>query len=1127
MPVTGTPEFPCTVCQKEVKNSHNALPCDICSTETCTKWVHIKCQKLDKKGYNYHNDHPDAPFTCFSCLDNALPFSKLNHNQFLILNKLGLNFVEDDNLTYIPRVRDQNLFKQVNQAIFNNTHNITDNDADDTDDNTDNIAINKNCKYYGTDDFIDAKFKPEKSFSIFHLNIHSIERHISELRTILLTLNFPFDFICITETKIIKDINPKIDIKLPGYQTPVGTPTESTKGGVLIYAREGIECKPRPELNVYKSKELESHFIEVVNTNKANTIVGVLYRHPCMNTKIFNEDYLNPLISKLAKENKTKYIAGDFNFDLMKCAHHKDTFNFLESMMDNLLLPSITIPTRINPTNNSLIDNIFTDNINPDIKTGNLTIGISDHLPSFFIAPQKNTNHQPKKQKLYKRDLKNLNREEFLLDFAMIDWRILEINKHDPNHSLKILLKIIYKLLDKHAPLKKVTNREFKQRYKPWINDTILKKMQLKNRLFKRYVNCKDPTKKADIFKEFKNIKNDVTASTRASKKAYYQSYFTKHKQDLKKTWEGIREIINIKSKNYDHPTCITHDNKNITDPADIANKFNDYYTTVADNILDKRKYNGKQSFKIHLKNPLNNSITLYDCDETEVFDLILSIHPRKATGPNSIPTEILHMVAKGLAKPLVDIFNLTFRTGQFPALLRIAKTIPIFKKDSKLLVSNYRPISLLSNLNKILEKLMFDRVYKFLEKFKCFYKHQYGFRSKHSTNHALIDITETVRKGLDDGKIAGGVFVDLQKAFDTVNHEILIEKLRHYGIRGKALDWFTSYLTDRTQFVSILGFDSSTQSIKHGVPQGSVLGPLLFLIYINDLHQAISHSKVYHFADDTNLLKTCRSPKQLQKHLNIDLKLLYKWLLANKISLNCAKTELIIFHKPGVKIPFNFKIKMHGHKLQISDYIKYLGIYLDSTLSGNHHCEILSKKLNRANGMLSKIRHYVPPDELKSIYHAIFSSHMIYGSQIWGQSTTIHNEKVFKLQKKAMRIITFSDFHASADPIFKTMSILKLQDFIQLQNCLFVYDAIKNTAPDSFHSYFAKINEVHDINTINSDLGCMFTPFRATTRYGLNSIIRKCISSWNYFSHQLHLDLSSLSRFKLKSKITEFMLNQ
>ena len=443
-----------------------------------------------------------------------------------------------------------------------------------------------------------------------------------------------------------------------------------------------------------------------------------------------------------------------------------------------------------------------------------------------------------------------------------------------------------------------------------------------------------------------------------------------------------------MKNKNSDYPSCIIDQGNTITDPTEIANKFNNFYTSIADSILDKRKYNGNKSFKDYLNNPLDISMALYSCDETEVKNLLTSLNPKKASGPNSIPTSILHLLAEDICKPLSILFNLSFDSGDYPDMLKVASAIPIFKKDSKLVVSNYRPISLLSNINKILEKLMFTRVYDFLEKHKCIYKLQFGFRTKHSTNHALINITETIRSALDSKKIAAGIFVDLQKAFDTVNHEILIQKLNHYGVRGTVNKWFLSYLSNRSQSVSILGFESDILTIKHGVPQGSVLGPLLFLIYINDLNAAIKYSKVYHFADDTNLLNVSNDPRKVQKQLNIDLKLLYKWLLANKISLNCAKTESIIFYIPGHKPTYNFKLKMNGHLVRPSEYIKYLGIYLGSTLHpGKAHCDILVKKLKRANGMLCKIRHYVPPTELKSIYYAIFSSHMMYGAQIWGQT--------------------------------------------------------------------------------------------------------------------------------------------
>ena len=220
-----------------------------------------------------------------------------------------------------------------------------------------------------------------------------------------------------------------------------------------------------------------------------------------------------------------------------------------------------------------------------------------------------------------------------------------------------------------------------------------------------------------------------------------------------------------------------------------------------------------------------------------------------KSSGPWSIPVNVLHLLKKDISLPLSKIFNLSMKTGTHPDCLKLAKVIPIHKKGSKLEVGNYRPISLLSNINKLLEKIVHERCYNFLEKFNCLYKYQFGFRKSHSTNHALIEITEKIRKALDSRKFACGIFVDLQKAFDTVNHEILLKKLEHYGLRNMTNSWFKSYLNNRKQLVSLNGVDSETQIMQHGVPQGSVLGPLLFLIYINDLHDSILYSLPYHFA--------------------------------------------------------------------------------------------------------------------------------------------------------------------------------------------------------------------------------------------------------------------------------------
>ena len=444
--------------------------------------------------------------------------------------------------------------------------------------------------------------------------------------------------------------------------------------------------------------------------------------------------------------------------------------------------------------------------------------------------------------------------------------------------------------------------------------------------------------------------------------------------------------------------------NKINTNPVDIANCFNDYFSNIGSKLAEKI-FPSKFHHLHYLKcsNPV--SIFIKSTSTIEILNLISTLNNNKSSGPFSIPTDIFKMTGNIMASPLTEIINLSFSTGIYPNNLKIAKIIPVFKnKGSNLQCNNYRPISLLSNINKIFEKLMYTRLYNFLDIHNCIYNLQFGFREKHSTNHALFSITEKIREALDNNNFACGICIDLQKAFDTVDHNILLQKLNHYGIRGIANNWFNSYLSNRTQFVSINGFQSKTKNISIGVPQGSVLGPLLFLIYINDLNVAINYAIVHHFADDTNLLITGKSLKTIKKHTNIDLKLLCNWLKANKISLNSSKTEAILFRHPNKNIDYDLKLKIDGKRIFLTNSVKYLGIHLDPHLHWKYHIHELSMKLSRATGMLSKIRHYVSYNTLISIYYAIFSSHMTYGCQIWGQKgNTNRNKTSYKPVQRAL----------------------------------------------------------------------------------------------------------------------------
>lgn len=279
---------------------------------------------------------------------------------------------------------------------------------------------------------------------------------------------------------------------------------------------------------------------------------------------------------------------------------------------------------------------------------------------------------------------------------------------------------------------------------------------------------------------------------------------------------------------------------------------------------------------------------------------------------------------------------------------------------------------------------------------------------------------------------------------------------MQHYGIRGLANSWFKSYLTNQRQFVFISGNNSSELEIFHGVPQGSVLGPLLFLIYINDLLNGIHYSDVFHFADDTSLL--CSSPrlKTIKKRVNIDLKLLCHWLNANKIALNVAKTEVIPFRHPNKSISYDVRLKLNGKKLSFSTCVKYLGVIIDSNLNWSFHIKNLATKLSRSNGAISKLCHYVPLKILLSVYYSLFFSHTSYSSQVWCLTHNIHTDRIFKLQKIAIRLITFADFNQPSKPLLKQLNLLDIFDTTKICNVTLVHQILNKTSPLDINSLFS-----------------------------------------------------------------------
>ena len=364
-----------------------------------------------------------------------------------------------------------------------------------------------NCCYY---DYTTAIPKAnDKDVSMFHLNIASLGLHKEELETSLALLNLDFDVIAITETKIRSGIDPIFDLSLNGYNAPFQTPTESANGGALLYVKDNIDCKRRIDLEriMYKSCELESVFIETINEGKKNKIYACIYRHPSMEVEDFNKKHLEPVLLKISSENKIAYLLGDFNIDLLKTETNDDINNFYSILTSNLFVPHITLPTRITSHSKTLIDNIFSNDPNfTQGVSGNFTFSISDHLPQFLSMPRQD-HHPPRKHNIHKRNMKSLVKENLIADMLNTDWNeVLSTTKMDTNYSFEAFDEKINEIIDKHAPLKKLSKKEMKLQAKPWITLGIQNSIKRRDKLLRQYIKTNETKRKEEIHTEYKQF---------------------------------------------------------------------------------------------------------------------------------------------------------------------------------------------------------------------------------------------------------------------------------------------------------------------------------------------------------------------------------------------------------------------------------------------------------------------------------------------------------------------------------------------------------------------------------------------------------------------------------------------